>query len=1385
MKKFNQRKSIMEQGGLMIEALAMLGLIAVVTPTMYKKSAERTMEVEDINTASAIRTYMNGVESLLAANYTELMEKIEEPGEGESVKIVPLDDNLKLTVGDEQVSAKEELQKYLPYGYNAEDSLYNYGQPQFAVARSGNNLSAFMVFPAKASEEDGGIGQERTVRIASLIGSNGGYVGTSGNARGVGGTWSLSGEDLKTITGASGEGASGPGEHSIVTSSIDVVNGAEGMGGDMTKYLQRTAENGETWRNTMRTDIYMGEFENRGNDYDDKTTDGYFSIRNINQLIVGADGYIAANDTSNNQDSDATDLAGLYKGAKADEAGSAAEAFSKFGLYISDEPDPSDPHKETKKHGINAYIAGSLEAAGRRLFADEEELTYHGPKIQLGGIDEDEETGTATKYLITAVTENANSGENSGELEPNPESQGKNRVEIMPVSIGEGDASNPLIIASDSDLNDEVNIGNISEEKSAGTKLLLAKEGDKTVDGTNDAPEISYDNAQPVPQFPVVVDSNMAVNGVLAAGQLDTQKIRAATLSVGSPNINDELKWMDVDEAGVHVHSRTGKVASVDADGNPVVGTAKTQLEVNDDVIAMRIGANAQNAATDDSETGHDTQFILSEKGAKIITKGESTSEHEHAIELSTGGVGERLENNQITIGNPTSTAEATAEYRVKYENGGHVDMVGTTLQVTDKNAKPVLTIRGNETNESSFGTNYNDASTQNANNYKIAGHGNAVFTSDAVSATGEEGAVKYLAMGTDADGTMDAGVTIVSSANKLTDDEKLKSQRVLVVDLDTGSKNAYVGPDLNDKDKEKVINGSKARSIKDGMIYVRKGLIDIAPVTPENSVATNNNKALLADESSSTVRASRFVANNIDKDGNRIKFHNPLGGVKDNRSGVKKYDTYMVNPAYTSVMKDIKLTSRMGARLSDILPDFINKGIYYSNNGYDESKGYPDPSLPYSSDPSDSYVGDSAYASPYLGSVPAPQCPPGYARALTVVPIGFEMGQVGSLGSSNAMAGLDVTQYNMLGLKTDENGFVSTEGSNNIETNFASKEELLESQPAYGRIRNLEMSSDKNLNAIPAELQMTSGSHTKHGGEWDPHYDDLFYHGSTTEYPVEPAGDLENRIMLEGGLAKKAVTDSAGNVKNTDQNILLDAAAARFDQRSVADLRNQTLYVDHFGYGGSGHDDDVINYDEGANLALRADVIATKYDNAGNLMTGQHVGSPEEGAYFLVSSNPNQQPLTFQKSTWLKTEHDTLCTEGTERKADGSLKCKGYGTGWNIYMGFVYPDEIYADFAQKAGLVNSFHHERGFYWNLFPVRKETLHAYATVYCFIDNTSATDQIKEFSSAEWGSDWEDSDLAKDGNIQYDFGAWYTNENAPKADKRNEFLNDPALKYNEVW
>lgn len=78
-----------------------------------------------------------------------------------------------------------------------------------------------------------------------------------------------------------------------------------------------------------------------------------------------------------------------------------------------------------------------------------------------------------------------------------------------------------------------------------------------------------------------------------------------------------------------------------------------------------------------------------------------------------------------------------------------------------------------------------------------------------------------------------------------------------------------------------------------------------------------------------------------------------------DKASTLEGKDTnYKVDPAYTSVMKDIILESRGGARLSEILPNYISKGVY-SINGMDNK-------------------------------VSKPTCPNGYAQAVIVTPVGW-----------------------------------------------------------------------------------------------------------------------------------------------------------------------------------------------------------------------------------------------------------------------------------------------------------------------------------------------------------------------------------------------------------
>lgn len=199
----------------------------------------------------------------------------------------------------------------------------------------------------------------------------------------------------------------------------------------------------------------------------------------------------------------------------------------------------------------------------------------------------------------------------------------------------------------------------------------------------------------------------------------------------------------------------------------------------------------------------------------------------------------------------------------------------------------------------------------------------------------------------------------------------------------------------------------------RDASVYVRKGVIEL-----ERNTATDANKS---DKANYTgyVKLDRVVGN---KDMDANAFHDDIasGGY----SGIVKYDEFQVNPAYTSVMHDIKLTTRGGARLSDILPDFINKGIYVLDGTYKEKlngksvnwdtndSGVPVQSsqFPYDvnkitggADVSQAIKAESCDSNdftcattPWLGFIPAPSCPPGYLKVATINPIRWAMSQAG-----------------------------------------------------------------------------------------------------------------------------------------------------------------------------------------------------------------------------------------------------------------------------------------------------------------------------------------------------------------------------------------------------
>lgn len=1252
MKRRNMSKSIAQKGGLMIEALAMLGLIAVVTPTMYKKSAERTMEVEDINTASTIRTVMNAANDYVGANYSTIVSEMEHStGNASNYRKITFD----------------QIKNYLPYGFNMKKALYNYGDPEISIARKDNNLTAFVLFPAKANA-DNGIGQERTSRIASLVGSSGGFVTEKGKtARGIGGVWKLEETDYKGVFPDKAENAE---EYSIVTASADTINSAVNNEVDMDKYLQRGRDAGDTdssslWKNTMRTDLYMGNTDIANDVYNDeeKYKDKTFSIRNVKSMIIGAE----------------------YAGGDKD-----LDEASNYGLYVTgDKP--------------NTYLLGTLEAVDSDFRVLQDQLSF--------GRTADAD-GNKGDYAFTI----ANNGDTStrGQLIvdknielaarfPTADTAGWDSIKIGALS----DGANPNYIIQANHQNNPKgyltffndNIMRIQPEWHmawdygssvppsgyTNDRIVMMDHGFNQIFGPSkggvgytyhNIPKLLYSSyVEAMQAFPVRIGSNTRVDGLLAAGQIDTQKLRLATLSAGSEHIEDANKWMTVDKDGVLIANPENREAVYDyTSGKLTSDKSGTRVNISKDQIALSVDSTAKSITNpreqEESEhlgkivlnTGDDntasaliqapTVDVVGTEKTTISGKGTLIQAHtadeneafldndlnDNSLVLRNSEAQMRLAEKEIRIGGRTSTLndnnfewDNPNEIRTIFDNGT-VDMANANLNVyTDDNTnkKQVFSVRTNNAPNSASPTN------TYADNYDITMHGKVLITNEAggkvaagaTDADTTNKAHKLISIGGDTIQT-DAGINIIQRS----DDAQITDAYKNILIIEQGA---------TDEVNKNSNNNNNGINTDDGTIYIRKGFVEIHGEREESVSSGNTDKS--ADQGLGVIKASRFVANNPDITEASMTGHPHSSGKYGARvpmilqtispnnewekynktSTANRYDTYMVNPAYTSVMHDIKLTTRGGARLSDVLPDFINKGIYVVNNTVKESSIN---SLDFSSSTYDTLkvtkdaftkdqkldlAKEEAWASPFLGVVPAPQCPPGYGRVITLTPATFQVGQAGKL------------------MKRNDTG-------------------------------------------APAN-----------------------------SYYVVPNDASSDQIDASANDLKVAYEKVGVTGKATDKN-------------------NQEVNID-------------------PNKVTTAKYVLTTFSD--------------------TSTKQPVVPLTFQQSTWLK----SMVTE---------LKNGDYTQGWATIMGFLYPTSLYNGFTHQDKLKAT----DEAYWNIFPVLRGSLEGYATVYCYFDRTN---MFKGYNY-----DYE--------NFVDNYNYLQTMDNVPTSFKKEsgnsnyqKRLNDPSLKYDEVW
>lgn len=933
MKKYSH---ISELGSVMIEALAMLALIAMVTPILYKKSAERTTELQDINAASELRAIIKAVDDYVSANYDTIKNggKVENTCGSHKTK--------NYTKFKNATDAQETVDighfcEFLPYGIldkngNAKKSRLFSENYQIILKLKGSNeengdkvVTAFVVTDPQNAD---GLPTLRASSIASMIGGNGGYVSeVSGN--GDAATGKISGNlGIWGIDNTKNELGIKVKKGAVVAASIQGIS-SQNAKLDLTGVLYRE-EKSDSDLNTMSTTLYMGA--------KDAVYDGN-NIVNIGKLIVGAQAgsngddrlYIKSGDIRLGEDGsngniflDGTGDITLADGG-VEITGGDIVAHSKTGA--------ATPGGATAPEGGNLYIDGEISAAGG-AFTVARDGAVEALSYIAGGEDNPDavqihiEDGGKFKTKVNEPLEVVADGDCTY-----TSSEGGNAVlttdcalYVKGSALIDGDLTvTDTFSAKNLHAQEKLTVGGTGADDSKALSVVYNKGVSGGLENASlnfgqDLLRVNYtgDNKKGNFDFAdfVYMDTD-AVDGGNAVGKqfkVDNADVVDMTTATGSLLMNNDYLELDSRQGSDYA---TIRMQAQDSGGANVAGTIRME-------VSNYLSMNAE-------------AFVLEHTAAA----GKTPASNEITSEVKSFKI------------KPTDISGNSEYFQVSQNSEGETSDKG---QVLMKGIKTYMLDTGQYLRNSIF----------HVQSSSVSGSGSGAKTSYSDVVRIAE------------DSATDSQIDI--SGEKILGHEEGKTGntgKVLKIDFNAGV----------------ASSGSTTYSYDDENypVYIRKGAIELKETESGKSGYSNNTYH-------NYVQADRFVANHAMEAGALI---NKTGG--DATTDMK----YEINPAYTSIMHDIKLTTRGGARLSDILPDFINKGIYVVDNTYPAAgqscSGSAGKSL-------DSYKKLSRTAkqsmstctsitqevSPWAGFVPTPTCPPGYSKVITLMPASFAMAQAG-----------------------------------------------------------------------------------------------------------------------------------------------------------------------------------------------------------------------------------------------------------------------------------------------------------------------------------------------------------------------------------------------------
>ena len=256
-------KSSSQRGALMVEAIALLGLMTMVSPMIVRQTAERTTEMEDVAVAGQMKTIKDALENYIQADYANLVPN------------PPTSEEFQHNI----TAAK--LAPYLPASYidsgeirgNKLATGFDIGVRGFCTEKQDNKgatcaaLSAsckctrYKIVGMIVSKSDTEIPDKRAARVASMLGADGGYMRTSDVVTAVAGSGGAT-DAMKKVLGAQGMW-----EVDDVTKYVSGISTTSGgrvalstvfSSGLSADYLYRKKVNGLPDANSMFTDLDMG-----------------------------------------------------------------------------------------------------------------------------------------------------------------------------------------------------------------------------------------------------------------------------------------------------------------------------------------------------------------------------------------------------------------------------------------------------------------------------------------------------------------------------------------------------------------------------------------------------------------------------------------------------------------------------------------------------------------------------------------------------------------------------------------------------------------------------------------------------------------------------------------------------------------------------------------------------------------------------------------------------------------------------------------------------------------------------------------------------------------------------------------------------------------------